>query len=346
MAIGWLLFFFYRKLVGARMAQAFRDAGPESHKLKGRVPTGAGIVFVIAALGISAWTWFVLSDGVMTAVFCAAAMMGLIGFIDDRAKVTGGAAGLKARFKFPAMLLVGALLLYVIRSQLLHQTMQLFENAFFYSEPWYMKLTLPLFYLIGLFIWLGAINGSNFTDGLDGLLGSTSFPILIVIILPFGLTTVDLPIAVFMGVLLAYLFFNWKPASIYMGDSGSLCIGALVAGLFLANGMWLFLGLCAFIWVVEVLSVMVQVAYFRRTGGKRIFLMTPIHHHFELAGWKETTIVFTFAALQAWGCLSAWLWLDPMMTLWNYGQVAGLASGMLLIATFVFLVLRYRKRVA
>lgn len=334
LAAGWLLFFTYLRTVGARMDQAFRDAGPESHKLKGRVPTGAGIVLVVVSVGIAVWAWFALADLTTVAVFAAAALMGLLGFIDDRAKVTGGSAGLKARFKLPAMMVIGSLLLFIIRDQLLHG-----HEFAFYREVWFLQLPLLVYYLLGLFIWLGAINGSNFTDGLDGLLGSTSLPILLFIVLPFGVTPHDLPVAFIIGLILAFLLFNWKPARLYMGDSGSLCIGALVAGLFLSTIWWLFLGLVAFIWVVEVLSVMLQVIYFRSTGGRRIFLMTPIHHHFELAGWKETTVVYVFTTLQAWGCLSAWLWLQV-------GVVPGIMSSLLLTATFIFLVLRYRKRVA
>jgi phospho-N-acetylmuramoyl-pentapeptide-transferase len=331
---GWLLFLLYRTQIGNRMNQAFRDVGPESHKRKGRVPTGAGIVFVLACAGLAAWAWFSSSDVATAAIFAASALMGLLGFIDDRAKVKGGSAGLKARFKFPAMLICGATLLLVLRLDTLHH----WQNAY-YMDNWTMELPVPVYYLLGLFIWLGALNGSNFTDGLDGLHGSTSIPVLLLILLLFGMYPYGLSVAVFLGLILAFLLFNWKPARIYMGDSGSLCIGALVAGVFLSSIWWLFLGLLAIIWVLEVLSVMIQVVYYRVTKGKRLFLMTPVHHHFELAGWKEIHIVYLFTGFQAWGCFSAWLWLEQ-------GLAWGLASSLLLLGSFIALVLRYNKRVA
>lgn len=343
MAVGLGLFWLYRKIVGGRMNQAFREDGPSHHLKKGRVPTGAGLVFVIGMLGISLLLVSGGADQPMIWVCLAAALMGLLGFVDDRAKVLGGSAGLKARFKFPAMLLVGALLLFHIRPDIAAGLTQIMDGTIT-GVSFVLDLPNWLYYALGLFIWLGAINGSNFTDGLDGLLGTTTLASLLSMLFIFStmklLPDTDiLAAAVIIGLLIAFLNFNWKPASIYIGDSGSLCIGAFVAGLALLSGLWLYLGLFAFIWVVEVLSVMLQVVYFKRTGGKRIFLMTPIHHHFELAGWKETTVVYVFAALQAWGCLSAWLWL-------MVGPIAGIASSVLLVMSFIFLVLRYRTRVA
>ncbi|MEZ5339098.1 MAG: phospho-N-acetylmuramoyl-pentapeptide-transferase [bacterium] len=344
-AVGLVLFFLYRRIVGGRMNQAFREAGPESHKQKGKVPTGAGLVFVLCMLLLGSFLVIEPASRSVAYVCFASVLMGLLGFIDDRSKVLGGSAGLKARFKLPAMILTGLVLLYLIHHSLPDVPGALDTTGLLPGAQLSFAAGLPvwLYYLLGLFIWLGAMNGSNFTDGLDGLLGTSSLAsfLAMLVVLPMFATSsaLLLPVAVCIGLLIAFLSYNWKPASIYMGDSGSLCIGALAAGIWFFSGEWLYLGLFAFIWVVEVLSVMLQVVYFRRTGGKRLFLMTPIHHHFELAGWKETTVVYVFAALQAWGCLSAWLWL-------KLGLLPGLLSSLLLFLTFVFLVLRYRTRVA
>ena len=260
----------------------------------------------------------------------AAALMGLLGFIDDLAKVRGGSEGLKARYKLPAMIITGFILLYLIR-------LGFVVASATHVMPWPAMVPEWIYYSVGIFLWLGGLNGANFTDGLDGLLSVTSIVILSGAVVVLANSSLGWPAAIGLGALIAFLFFNWKPASLYMGDSGSLAIGALVAGIFLASGWWLFLGLCAFVWVIEVLSVILQVISFRKFG-RRIFLMTPIHHHFELAGWKETIIVTVFCLLQATGCLAVFLWL-------RIGMYAGIAAMTILLLVFTLLLLRYRKRV-
>ncbi|MDQ3024011.1 MAG: phospho-N-acetylmuramoyl-pentapeptide-transferase [bacterium] len=335
-----VMFGVYRLTIGRRMGQRFRDLGPEHHKLKGFVPTGTGIVFVIllalAGIYILVVTQANLPiERVGMYVCWAAAAMGLLGWIDDRNKVKHGSEGLKARYKLPIQILVGAVFLYFLFSYF-HEvvgqapaTLQLPWPAY---APWW------IFFPVGLFVWLGALNGANFTDGLDGLLSSTTIIVLAgaFVALLDGREPLAVPAAVGTGALVAFLIFNWKPALIYMGDTGSLAVGALVAGLFLAKGWWLFLGLCAIVWVIEVASVLLQVAWFR-IFKRRIFLMSPIHHHFEMAGWGERRTVFVFTLLQILGCVVAFLWLRK-------GMEVGLIGMALLIATFVFLILRYSKR--
>jgi phospho-N-acetylmuramoyl-pentapeptide-transferase len=145
-----------------------------------------------------------------------------------------------------------------------------------------------------------------------------------------------LPAAIGFGMLLAFLIFNWKPALIYMGDSGSLAVGGLVAGLFLAKGWWLFCGLAVVVWVIEVLSVILQVASFRLTG-KRLLLMSPLHHHFELAGWGERRTVVVFTLLQLMGGLVGFAWL-------RYGVAYGVAGTIALTALIVALVVIFRHK--
>jgi phospho-N-acetylmuramoyl-pentapeptide-transferase len=336
-----VMFAAYRWLAGSRMDQRFREHGPSHHKLKGRVPTGTGIVFVILLLigGAVAATQAStkVPGGELGAIVCwAAAAAGVLGFVDDRTKVRRGSDGLKARFKLPVMILIGMVLLYLLRQYHLEFTTNLALTHV--KMPWPIYAPAWLYYPVGLFVWLGALNGANFTDGLDGLLACTT----LVVIAGAFYTLLDAveplawPAAIGFGMLLAYLIFNWKPALIYMGDSGSLAVGALVAGLFLAKGWWLFTGLAAVVWVIEVASVMLQVISFRTTG-KRIFLMTPLHHHFELAGWGERRLVVVFTLLQALGGLTGFVWL-------RYGVPYGVAGMCLLIALIVGLIYVNRKR--
>lgn len=336
------LFAAYRFVVGKQMAQRFRDDGPAHHKLKGLVPTGAGIVIVLLLFigGVVAIPY--VEQGAPNArigiyVCWAAVLMGLLGWIDDRRKVVYGAVGLKARYKFPIMILVGLVLLYLIRGYFDDWQVELALTTA--KLPWPVFAPWWLYYPVGLFVWLGALNGANFTDGLDGLLSVTTLVVLAgsFFALLDGVEPLALPAAIGFGVLSAFLVFNWKPALLYMGDSGSLAVGALVAGLFLARGWWLFLGLAVFVWVIEVASVILQVAVFRTTG-KRIILMSPLHHHFELAGWGERTTVFAFLGLQLLGCAAGFLWL-------RYGVLPGMISTGGLVLLLGILLAIFHKRV-
>ena len=336
------LFAAYRRLALARMGQRHRDQGPSHHKAKGAVPTGAGIVIVILLLGGAVWGYLARpasgTVGMLGIYVCiAAAAMGLVGWLDDYRKVRFGSEGLKARYKFPLMVVCGLLLLYQIRSAFLILSANADPSVAL--QPWPAQASDLLFYAAGLFVWLGALNGANFTDGLDGLLACTTLVVLLGVFYALldGAEALSLPAAIGLGTLAAYLAFNWKPARLYVGDSGSLAIGALVAGLFLAKGWWLFLGLAAIVWVLEVISVLVQVTSFRLTG-KRVLLMSPLHHHFELAGWDELTIVYVFTALQAFGCLAAFAWLRS-------GTASGLTLTLLLLLVVAALLARYNKRV-
>ena len=339
--IAAVLYGLYRLLIGRWMGQRFRDDGPAHHKEKGYVPTGTGIIMALLLMVGGILAIPTVDEGTASHlgiyVCWAAALMGLVGFIDDGLKVRRGTAGLKARYKLPLMILIGIGLLYLISVYFGElRTAAVLSGT---ELPWPVYAPWWLYYPVGLFIWLGAINGANFTDGLDGQLSATT---LVVIAGAFyalldGQDPLALPAAIGIGALLAFLVYNWKPALIYMGDSGSLTVGALVAGLFIAKGWWFFLGLCVFIWVVNVLSVIVQVTVFRLTG-KRPLLCSPLHHHFELAGWGERRLVLVFTLLQALGCIVAFVWL-------RYGTQWGLAGTALLVGVLAGLLLRYNRRV-
>jgi phospho-N-acetylmuramoyl-pentapeptide-transferase len=344
-AVASILFGLYRVFVGNRMDQAYRDQGPSHHKLKGRVPTGTGVVFVILLLLGAAVTLPQVDSSkpgsALGFIVCvAAAMAGLLGFADDRAKVRHGSTGLRARYKLPIMIAIGIVMLYFIRIYHLDFLANMADAQ--RDQPWPLFASPWLYYPVGLFVWLGALNGANFTDGLDGLLASTTLVVLggcfYTLLDVHKVEPLAWPAAIGFGMLLAFLVFNWKPALIYMGDSGSLAIGALVAGLFLAKGWWLFTGLAVVVWVIEVASVILQVIVFRLSGKKRkLFLMSPLHHHFELAGWGERRIVVVFTLLQLMGGLVGVAWL-------RLGVAYGLAGTIALVALIVALVVVYRKK--
>ena len=164
-------------------------------------------------------------------------------------------------------------------------------------------LNIPILF----FIVIGTVNGANFTDGLDGLASSVTvliatFFTVVAIGLNSGIEPVTCAV---VGALLGFLLFNVYPASVFMGDTGSLALGGFVAATAYMLQMPVFLAIVAFIYVIEVLSVVIQVSYFKLTGGKRIFKMAPIHHHFELCGWSETRVVAVFSIITALLCLIA-----------------------------------------
>ena len=175
----------------------------------------------------------------------------------------------------------------------------------------------PLVYIFfAMFVIVGCVNAVNLTDGVDGLSSSVTIPVMVF----FTATAVamkrwDIALlpAALTGGLVAYLFFNWHPAKVFMGDTGSLFLGGVVCALAFALDMPLILILVGFVYIVETLSVILQVAYFKLTHGKRIFKMAPIHHHFEMCGWKEEKIVLVFTAVCALMCILAWFGVAGMI---------------------------------
>ena len=157
---------------------------------------------------------------------------------------------------------------------------------------------------------VGTVNSVNLTDGVDGLSSSVTVPVMVFFAataMAMGRMDLALLPACLVGGLIAYLFYNWHPAKVFMGDTGSLFLGGVVCGLAFALDMPLILILVGFVYMCETLSDLIQFAYFRATHGKRFFKMAPIHHHFELCGWKEEKIVIVFASVSAIMCILAWL---------------------------------------
>jgi phospho-N-acetylmuramoyl-pentapeptide-transferase len=161
-----------------------------------------------------------------------------------------------------------------------------------------------------MFVMVGCVNAVNLTDGVDGLCGSVTVPVMVFFAAAAVLTKkMDLALlpACLVGGLIAYLFYNWHPAKVFMGDTGSLFLGGIICGLAFALNMPLVLILVGFVYIMETLSVILQVGYFKLTHGKRLFKMSPIHHHFEMCGWKEVKICLIFSAVSVVMCVLAWI---------------------------------------
>lgn len=268
---------------------AYEDA-PQTHRTKTGTPTMGGLIFVVAllaALGIGRVA--LLLELVALVVSCA-----VIGAVDDVITVRGGAKrGLRARTKFLATALVAVIFLRAIDNG-----SALFpRDTLFHAGTLWLIAPHWLWLLLGMFAITGTIHAVNLTDGLDGLATGTVVPPLIVL----GLISAqsNVPAAAIgasagAGACVGFLIFNRHPAKLFMGDTGSLALGALLSGVAILSGEMLLLVVVGGVFVAEALSVILQVSYFKATRGKRIFRMSPLHHHFELAGWPETKVTARF----------------------------------------------------
>lgn len=267
---------------------AYEDA-PQSHSLKTGTPTMGGLVFVVvmvAALAVIHLTSFV--DLVLLIVLCAG-----IGATDDLITLRGGATrGLPARTKFLATALAAVIFLRAIDA---HWSAQ--QNVIFTAGTFHLIVPHWLWLVLGILAITGTIHAVNLTDGLDGLAAGSMIPPLIVFA-AIG-ATMQIPSAAIAasagaGACAAFLIFNRHPARLFMGDTGSLALGALLAGVAILCGEMLLLVVVGGVFVAEALSVIAQVSYFKATGGRRILRMSPLHHHFELGGWPETKVTVRF----------------------------------------------------
>ena len=289
---------FLRRL---KVGQTVRDEGPESHIKKNGTPTMGGILILMSVVITSAF--FVKDHPKIMPVLFLMLGFGLIGFLDDYIKVVlKRSMGLRAWQKFLLQVVVtGVFAFYLTRYTEVPLAMKLpFVSGRYLDFGW---MNIPVLF----FIVIGTVNGTNFTDGLDGLASSVTvlvatFFSVVAIGTGSGIEPVTCAVA---GALLGFLLFNVYPASVFMGDTGSLALGGFVAAAAYMMQMPLFIVIAGFIYMMEVLSVMIQVACFKMTGGKRIFKMAPIHHHFELCGWSETRVTAVFSIVTALLCLAA-----------------------------------------
>ena len=298
--LGPIIIPFLRKL---KMGQTERVEGVQSHLKKAGTPTMGGIIFLIATVVTSL---FYVKDyqKVIPVVFLTLGF-GIIGFLDDYLKVVlRRSDGLLPWQKFSLQVVVTAVFTYYLVNYTdVNLSMRIpFWTDHYLNIGW---LAIPVLF----FAVIGTVNGVNFTDGLDGLASSVTLIVAVFFtVVSIGTKSGIEPITcAVVGGLMGFLLFNVYPAKVFMGDTGSLALGGFVAGAAYMMQMPLFILLVGLIYLVEVLSVIIQVTYFKKTHGKRIFKMAPIHHHFELCGWSETRVVAVFSIITAVMCLIALL---------------------------------------
>jgi len=269
LVLSWFLVGLWMGLMRAlKLGKKVREDGPQTHLSKSGTPSLGGVAFLLAA----ALVYFLVGADRYAGLWLLGLGFAVLGLADDLAGMLR--RPLKAREKLVLQFLMALVFALWAERQL--------------ATP-YLGQALDVV-IITLAI-VAAANAFNFTDGVDGLLSSVT----VVLLLPFaGLTLAQ----TLIGALLGFLWHNSPKAKVFMGDTGSQALGVLVAGLFILQGKMWFLPLAALIPVLEMLSVVLQVAYFRRTG-RRIFKMSPLHHHFELAGWEESKVVFRFTVITA-----------------------------------------------
>ncbi|MCX6647687.1 MAG: phospho-N-acetylmuramoyl-pentapeptide-transferase [bacterium] len=264
-----------------------RDQGPKHHTKKRSTPSTGGRAFLVTLALIGFPASIAILDPRAIIGVAIGLLSGLIGLADDLLKVMKhDSSGLKARYKLPLQIIVGLLAASAsyyfmedsaLRIPFIHQSFNL--------GAWKI--------IIGLFCYLAIINGVNFTDGLDGLASATVLTASLALGIALwttGLGTAVVPVTI-IGICIGFLPFNWNPAKIFMGDSGALTLGGALAASAIATGLEVVLLIIGMVFIIEISSVVLQVVYFRLTGGKRIFRMTPIHHAWELRGFREPRIV-------------------------------------------------------
>lgn len=288
---------YLRKL---KVGQVVRIDGPETHLKKSGTPTMGGIMIILSVLLILAIFAFKYNILVLPIVLIAG--FGIVGFIDDRKKlVEHSSDGISAKMKMILLFVFSAIfiLLYLLVFNLGTDIMIPFTTLTF-------DLGMPVFIFFTLLVLLGTSNALNLTDGLDGLCSG-----VVAIVMTFftivAINRGDVPMIILgattVGATLGFLMFNVKPAKVFMGDTGSLALGAAIASIAIIMKMPIYLLIVALVPVVETLSVAMQVIYFKLTKGKRLFKMAPLHHHFELSGMKETHVVLLFWTLTAVLCV-------------------------------------------
>lgn len=287
---------FLKKL---HVGQTERDEGPKSHLKKSGTPIMGGIL-ILGSVVLTSLPYVRTYPKIIPILFLTLGF-GLIGFLDDYIKaVLKRSEGLTPAQKMGGQIVVTAIFAYYLVH---YMQMDLAMKIPFFPDKMldFGFLNIPILF----FVIIGTVNGTNFTDGLDGLASSVTIMVATFFtVVAIGTGSGIEPVTCAMvGSLLGFLLFNVYPAKVFMGDTGSLALGGFVVSCAYMMQMPLFIVIVGFIYLLEVLSVIIQVSYFKATGGKRIFKMAPIHHHFELCGWSETRVVAVFSTVTAILCL-------------------------------------------
>ena len=292
-----------------KAGQSIREIGPKWHSTKAGTPTMGGVMFMIpAALLTVIFGWKAMAAGDFSHVIVLGLAMayGLIGFADDFVKVRlKRNLGLTALQKFLLQLVVALVFL-----GLLYRSGNLQTALYIPFVQVSFPVPVVLYMAFAAFVIVGCVNAVNLTDGVDGLASGVTLPVMVFFTATaflWGSETLALLPAAVVGGLIGFLCYNFHPAKVFMGDTGSLFLGGAVCGMAFALDMPLILLLVGIVYIVEVLSVILQVGYFKLTHGKRIFRMTPIHHHFEMGGWSEVRIFSVFTGVTVLLCVAAWL---------------------------------------
>ena len=303
--LGFIIIPILKKL---KVGQIERDDGPKSHLKKQGTPTMGGIIMIVTMIVVITGIYiYLIATGQnevankMLPLLLVSIGMGLIGFIDDFKKlVLKNTKGLKPSYKMLGLLIISvAYVVYLVYG------IKIGTDTYIPIMKQYISMPVYLYIPFAIIVILATTNAINLTDGIDGLSSSVSAIIitcLTIIGILFGIEEIGIFGSVVVGAVLGFLMFNLHPAKVFMGDTGSLLLGGVISAIALYMKMPLLLIIIALVPVLETLSVIIQVAYFKRTGN-RIFKMAPLHHHFELSGWKESKVVIVFSAVTLVLCI-------------------------------------------
>ena len=284
------------------VGQIERDDGPQSHLKKQGTPTMGGIIIIISMILVVTGTYVFLTTtrqndvaNKLLPLLLLTIGFGLIGFIDDFKKlVLKNTKGLKPSYKMLGLLIISvAYVIYLIKG------LHIGTQTYIPIVKIYINIPIYLYIPFAIIVILATTNAINLTDGIDGLSSSVCAIIitcLTVIGIIFGVKEISIFGSIVIGTVLGFLVFNLHPAKVFMGDTGSLLLGGVISGISLYLKMPLLLLVIALVPVLETISVIIQVAYFKKTGN-RVFKMAPLHHHFELSGWKENKVVIVFSLI-------------------------------------------------
>ena len=292
-----------------KVGQIEREDGPESHLKKQGTPTMGGIIFMIAIILCTTGVYAVLHilgnaeiAQNLLPMLCLTIGFGIIGFIDDFKKlVLRNTEGLKPSYKMFGLLLISiAYTLFIIRF------CNIGTKTFIPFLKIYINLPMIVYIPFSILVILATTNAINLIDGIDGLSSSVS-AIIIATLTTIAMTQQKTEVTIFgsivIGAVLGFLMFNLHPAKVFMGDTGSLFLGGVISSIALYLKMPFLLLIIALVPILETLSVILQVVYFKKTGGKRLFKMSPLHHHFELSGWSENKVVIIFSLVTLIVCI-------------------------------------------
>lgn len=297
-----------------KAGQAIKEDGPTWHMSKQGTPTMGGLMF-IGAVTVTVLLLCIpaMANGDFTSLFVLlfALVFGLIGFLDDYAKVKKKEnTGLTASQKF--LLQLAAAVLFIV---LLRRVGILSPNLYVPFFGWEWKLPWVVYMIFSALVIVGCVNAVNITDGIDGLAASVTLPVCAFFTASFawahhfwnkpGSAGMTVFAAALFGALIGFLVYNFHPAKVFMGDTGSLFLGGAVCGMAFALDLPLILIPVGIIYIAETMSDIIQVTYFKVTHGKRIFRMAPLHHHLELGGWSEAKLVFVFSGITLICCVIA-----------------------------------------